>query len=138
MRAPSRSAPARFAGVTVVGITTTAGTPNIFAAIATACAWLPDDGATTPRSRSAVAQLRQEVVRAAKLERAATLQHLRLHPDLRTQQLRCVIERQERRAHRDRRDPLGRGRQILQVISSVLDESRRQANTRFRPPLLAL
>jgi hypothetical protein len=36
----------------VVGITATEGTPNIRAAIATACAWLPDDGATTPRRRS--------------------------------------------------------------------------------------
>ena len=52
MRAPSRSAPPRLAGVTVVGITTTAFTPNRRAASATACAWLPDDGATTPRARS--------------------------------------------------------------------------------------
>src|SRR6476661_4585125 len=52
MRAPSRSAPPRLAGVTVVGITTVARTPNSFAASATACAWLPDDGAITPRDRS--------------------------------------------------------------------------------------
>ena len=37
-RAPRRSAPLRFAAVTVVGITTVAGTPNSFAASATACA----------------------------------------------------------------------------------------------------
>src|SRR5487761_2004256 len=50
MRAPNRSAPARLATVTVVGITTVAGTPNRRAAKATACAWLPDDGAITPRA----------------------------------------------------------------------------------------
>ena len=37
-RAPSRSAPPRLAAVTVVGMTTVAGTPNSFAASATACA----------------------------------------------------------------------------------------------------
>ena len=52
-RAPRRSAPERFAAVTVVGMTTVAGTPNSFAARATACAWLPDEGATTPRARAA-------------------------------------------------------------------------------------
>ena len=56
MRAPNRSAPTRFAGVTVVGITTVAGTPKSFAASATAWAWLPDEGAITPRSRAAGAR----------------------------------------------------------------------------------
>ena len=51
-RAPSRSAPHRLAAVTFVGITTVAGTPNIFAAIATACAWFPELGAITPRPRA--------------------------------------------------------------------------------------
>ena len=51
-RAPSRSAPCRLGLVTVVGMTTVHGTPNSAAAAATACAWLPDEGATTPRARS--------------------------------------------------------------------------------------
>jgi hypothetical protein len=32
-------------------MTTVAGTSYSFAASATACAWLPDDGAITPRAR---------------------------------------------------------------------------------------
>ena len=61
MRAPSRSAPVRFAGVTVVGITTVAGTPNRRAASATAWAWFPDDGATTPRARTSGASRAKKV-----------------------------------------------------------------------------
>ncbi len=56
-RAPRCSAPDRFAAVTVVGITTTALTPNNLAASATACAWFPELGATTPRWREASGRL---------------------------------------------------------------------------------
>jgi hypothetical protein len=78
-RAPSRSAPRAWPAGAFVGITTVAGTPNSRAASATACAWLPDDGATTPRARTR-ARAGEERVGAAQLERAAALQHLGLEP----------------------------------------------------------
>jgi hypothetical protein len=73
--------------------------PSSRAAIATACAWLPDEYATTP-SRG----LRQRgdlVVCAAELERASALEALRLHVDLRADE---TVERpgsDDRRAVRD-------------------------------------
>ena len=48
---PYRSTPARLAALTVVGMTAVHGTPNMRAAYATACAWLPmRDNDTTARS----------------------------------------------------------------------------------------
>jgi hypothetical protein len=43
------------------GITTVAGTPKRRAASATACAWFPDDGATTPRARASGASRARNV-----------------------------------------------------------------------------
>jgi hypothetical protein len=51
IRAPNRAAPSRFAAVTVVGITTLTGAPSSLPASATAWAWFPEDGATTPGTR---------------------------------------------------------------------------------------
>ena len=49
-------------------------------------------------------QLREKIVRAAELERAAALQHLRLDPDRRADFLRDRVGRKERGAHGDRRE----------------------------------
>ena len=58
-------------------MTMTRGTSSSCPASATACAWLPDEKATTPRRRSS-GEPRQRVVGAAELEGARALEVLAL------------------------------------------------------------
>ena len=77
--------------------------------------------------------VREKVVRAAELERAAALQHLRLDPDRRTEALGQRVGRQQRRAHGDRREHARGGLEVAKRHQLHVNHE----NTRFRPAVFA-
>ena len=76
-----------------------AGMPSKRAASAIACAWLPDENATTPARRCARVEARQRIEGAAELEGAHALEVLALEEHARRRaRASAVRERQHRRA----------------------------------------
>ena len=83
------------------------------AASATACAWLPDEYATTPARALLGREPGQGVERAAELERADALQVLALEQHLGPELGVDARRAQHRRAVGVARDPGGRGPDVL-------------------------
>ena len=73
----------RFTAGESAGMTMTRGMSSSCPARATACAWLPDENATTPRRRWSAVEPRQRVVGAAELEGASALKGFALEEDTR-------------------------------------------------------
>ena len=92
----------------------TRGMSRSWPASATACAWLPDEKATTPRPALVGGEARERVVGAAELEGAGALQVLALEEHAWRRSCVDRARRDDGRAVRDAGDLLGRALDVVE------------------------